>query len=311
MRRWRTPPRFGRWLALVPAAALAACTTADRPPEARPESAPPPPSAEGAVARAEAKPNCNPPQAQPPAVPDTAFTVTAQSQDWSHVVAFVNTNGVAFPQQAGQDSTVVPCSGCMAQRLRVRTETRTQCLTQAMAAASQLRFVGAVVRFAGDSVPPPNKHLGFRDDNASDTVYLLVQANQGYAMFRNRSGKIQFLPYQPMKQGWSFVFNPDGMSDTTSARWRPVVPRTAQATMRRDRFAALERGGPAAPADEAVALQTGTSFAWMACAAGCCQFHGSGDGGNDGDVGGGHGHNPNGPPPPPPGPPGNPGPPHP
>ncbi|HSU12495.1 hypothetical protein [Longimicrobium sp.] len=303
MRCWRTSPRLGRWLALIPAAALAACTTADRPPAARPESAPPPPASEAAVARADAAPDCSPPSAQPPAVPDTAFKVTGPAQDWSHVAEFVKANAIAFPDAAGQDSTVVPCSGCAAQRLRIRTESRTQCLTAAMAAASQLRFVGAVVRYAGDVVPAQNKHLGFRDDNATDTVYLLVQANEGYAMFRNRSGKIQFLPYQQQRQGWDFAFNADGMSGASQARWRPETNFSASAGMRTERFAALERGGPAPPADEADAMQTGVVFGWMACAAGCCQFHGSGDGG----MGEGHGgHNPGNPPPGPPGPPGPP-----
>jgi hypothetical protein len=56
----------------------------------------------------------------------------------------------------------------------------------------------------------------------------------------------------------------------------------------------VHKDGPAAPDD--AEEQTTLSYGWMACAAGCCQFHGTGDGNPEpeDDYGhhGGHGNPP-------------------
>ena len=261
--RWCVPTRLRRGLAVLAAAAAPAAGAAQ---------------------------NCTP----PPAVPDSYFTVR-DGQPWGAVERFRLDFGVWFPDSASEQKAVVPCRNCGVAELRAWTTQRSNCLTQETAAQDSLRFVGLVTWKAGTQ---PGS-LGFGPNNEDQRVFLLVKGNQGLALYQNTSHRTQWVHFVPDRQGWRFVFHPDTDHPRPEARWRPDTT-TAMRAVRRAVAAAFAEG-PAAQGvgqDEGV-LQLDREYVWIACAAGCCQFHGTSDGGGQQEH---PPHNP-GPPPPPPGPP--------
>jgi len=257
--------------------------------------------AAGVPALAAAQGGCPP----PPVVPEALL---APSTNWTTMQAFMNDNGIRFVATSPPQE-VSPCKttgggSCVPMLGQVLSEQRAFCLTKEMAGDGQVRFAGAALRISGGSASQL-VHLGFGGQNASDSVYLLVQGDQSIAMFRGVNRKVVVIRQNVARDsGWLFVFHPEtGSFPGPEAQWRPD---TTHLGMARPRVRPpVHGGGPTdlLPADEGGDAQGGTSFAWMACAAGCCQFHGlpagSGDPG-DGENGPPRGHQPNP----------NPGPPH-
>ncbi|HEX8244561.1 MAG TPA: hypothetical protein VF541_13740, partial [Longimicrobium sp.] len=221
--------------------------------------------AAAAAPAAGAAQNCTP----PPAVPASYFTVQ-NGQDWSAVNRFLIDFDVRFPPSASEQDTVVPCPRCGLADLRAWTTQRSNCLTEAAAAQDSLRFVG-LVTWSGGSQPGS---LGFGPNNLDQRVFLLVKGNQGLALYQNQSYRTQFVHFVAHRQGWGFIFHPDSVHPQPEARWRPDTMLAMHQV--RQAVAFEGRGGPAAPEwDGDAVLQTGMSYVWIACAAGCCQFHGT------------------------------------
>lgn len=227
--------------------------------------------AAGLPALAAAQPGCS-----PIVVPEGLLS---PSTDWTTMAAFMSDSGIRFVATSAPQE-VSPCrtkggGSCFPIVGQVLSEQRTFCLSKGMAGDGLVRFAGAVVRISGGS-PSQLAHLGFGHLNASDSVYLLVQLDQSIAMFRGINKKVVVIRQNVgQDSGWAFVFHPEtGSFPGPEARWRPD---TTQLGMARPRARPpVHGGGPTdlLPDDGGDAVQAGTSFAWMACAAGCCQFHG-------------------------------------
>jgi hypothetical protein len=213
-----------------------------------------------------------------PAVPSALVRPGAP---WSALQAFMTQNGIAFT--AGDSSLVIPCparrSGkCEPMTARVEAEQRANCVTLAMVNQDSVRFLGLVRRYSGWD--PAN--LGFGQPNPTNVVYLLVQAGQSLGIYRDSSGNVRTIPQSPTS--WKFRFHPEDRSFAEArARWRPDSSEVSGLVAMREPHV---RGGPSAlfPDDGDVAQMAFPAYAWMTCAAGCCQFHGSGSGDDDDDV---------------------------
>ncbi|HET7232685.1 MAG TPA: hypothetical protein VFJ16_21925 [Longimicrobium sp.] len=255
-----------------------------------------------ALAVAQGKPNC-----PAPVVP---ASLVKQGAAWEPLQQFMATNAIAFPN--GQTATVIPCpkgedATCLPMRGFVAAETRAACIDSVMINdPNTIRFVGMVQRDTGWKAA----NLGFADANSTGIVYLLVQGNQSLAVAQYNDS-VHAIP-QKVGNSWNFVFHPERGSFSGSwGMWRPdTIPASGPgAAMAMRAGPAVRHGGPSALMDEddgvgplnynAGAVQMiDPAFAWMTCAAGCCQFHGSPP-----DGGGGGPNPPHGPP----GPPGRPG----
>ncbi|HYH81394.1 MAG TPA: hypothetical protein VEX86_16440 [Longimicrobium sp.] len=238
--------------------------------------------AAGLPTLAAAQASC-PPDSLPPVVP---AGLLSPGTDWTQMAAFFSQQNIRFVHTTAAQ-TVIPCRRkgggyCAPMVGQVLSEQRTFCLSRAMAGDGQLRFSGAVVRVSGDD--PSQVHLGFGGQNATDSVYLLVRANQSITMFRGKNDKVMVIRQNvPQDSGWLFAFHDDSVFTSPQAEWRGEGSRTS---MLRPRARPPVRGGGPTDlfgADEGEAAQGGTSFAWMACASGCCQFHGLPAGGGDDD----------------------------
>jgi hypothetical protein len=228
---------------------------------------------------------------------DTArYFNTRGGQPWQGVADYMAAAGANFNLGVMDTQPVKLCAksgdpSCLPKVLQIRSEQRTMCLDSA-AFAGRLRIVGMVVGAGPGSLPA----YGFGLDNISgggsdrDSVYLFVRDSTVYALYRTTGNLTAFAPQPGLTPGWSFIFHtPDTPPTGVWALWRPNTSSTASMTAMR-----AHRGGPAAPG-EVEEAQTTLSYAWMACAAGCCQFHGTGDGNPFPDVN--HGHHGNPPPP--------------
>jgi hypothetical protein len=237
---------------------------------------------------------------------DTArYFNTRGGQPWQGVADYMAAAGANFNLGVMDTQPVKLCNGadvsCLPKVLQVRSEQRTMCLDSA-AFAGRLRIVGMVVGAGPGSLPA----YGFGADNVSgggsdrDSVYLFVRGQTVYALYRTTGNLTAFAPQPGITPGWSFFFHaPDTPPPGTWGLWKTKTLITgvlAQASP------GAHPGGPAAP--DGAGEQTTLSYAWMACAAGCCQFHGTGDGNPFPEDGPGHGHhgNPGNPPPPNPNP---------
>lgn len=215
-----------------------------------------------------------------PAVPDSLVRPGAP---WSALQAFMTQNGIAFT--GGDSALVIPCparrsGNCEPMRARVEAERRANCVSLAMVNQDSVRFLGLVRRFNGWD--PAN--LGFGQPNPTDTVYLLVRAGQSLGIYRDSARRVRPIPQSPTS--WKFRFHPEERSFAESyARWRPDSSEVSGLVAMREPHV---RGGPSAlfPADgelAQMAQMVDPAYAWMTCAAGCCQFHGSGSGDDDDD----------------------------
>ncbi len=247
-------------------------------------------------ALATAQDNCTP-QQDPPVVP---AALLKPGTPWASLAQFMAAQKITFDVSASDSAIVIPCTVkggglCVPMAARVLSEQRTFCLTSAMAGDGQARFAGVVVRDSGGSTSQL-AHLGFGTANATDSVYLLVQSNQSIALFHGRGNVVRIINQNvSLDSGWAFVFHPEpGPFPAPEARWRPTDPMAMARPYARP---PVHGGGPTdlLAADEGGgAVQDNTSYAWMACAAGCCQFHGlpAGSGlpgdGDDMDEGGHH-----------------------
>ncbi|HET7232686.1 MAG TPA: hypothetical protein VFJ16_21930 [Longimicrobium sp.] len=236
-------------------------------------------------------------QCAPPAVPAHLLRNGAR---WDSLAAFMREKNVSFVG-ATPPETVIPCrarqaSKCQPMTGTVAAESRATCITAALAGQDSARFVGMVRRVGGWN--PAN--LGFGTPNTDGAVYLLVRGGQSLAV-ANWGGVVRALQ-QSLGNTWSFRFHAEPQTfGTSEGKWRPDSSATTGLVAMRQGPAA-RHGGPSALMDEddgvgplnynVGALQMGDpAFAWMTCAAGCCQFHGSPpDGGGGGPEGhGGHG----------------------
>lgn len=262
--RPRTQP--GRSAARAALRALAACWAAALP------------------ALAVAQSTCTP----PPVVPDSLLKPNG---NWQAFQSFVS----QLTFQGTETQTVIPCPArvagkCQPMKGTVAAVSQANCLDSAMVQQDSARIVGWVRR---DSLwNPPN--LGFGTQNSSGMVYLLVRRGRSVGV-ANWSGNVHLV------QGlnaWRFRFHREAHTWPSSyARWRPDSSATTGLVAMHARPAEW-RGGPSAFVDDdADGYQTGgSSYVWMTCAAGCCQFHGApdGGGGSPGPHGPPHGppHNP-------------------
>ncbi|HEX6749857.1 MAG TPA: hypothetical protein VF092_21370 [Longimicrobium sp.] len=254
-------------------------------------------AAAAAPAAAAAQVPCTP----PPAVPPSYFTA-ANGQPWSQVTRFLIDYGVMFP--VGDARPVVPCrgQGCGPADMTIWAAKGVNCLTKAMAEQDSLRILGLVTWSTG--AKPAS--IGFGTRNANQQVYLMVKGDTGIALFQTPGGRTRVI-YESVTAGWQFTYeeHPDSTVRPPAAQWRQTFLATGAM---RPGGAAASGGGPGVVWDVERLLQTGLSYAWMACASGCCQFQGTGDGGPVGNPPP-PGQIPGPPHGPPPGPP--PGPPHP
>jgi hypothetical protein len=256
-------------------------------------------SAAPALLGAQVNRYCDRPQDLPTPTP---FAPGGSPVSWDSVAAFVGRAGIRFMDP--QTDSVMPCrgSGCRTELMTLATEAHTNCLTSAMMRSGEMYFAGVVVQPAGSVA---NGLVGFNSSNVTDTVYLMVRDSQAVAMYRTTRNRALFLPHVPSNSGWQFYFSGDGMYGQPAAQWKKTgFGGTMDESAARAQMRVRKEGGPAemAFADGEDALQTEYTYGWMQCAGGCCQFMGTGDGGQQG-----HGQHPGvGNPPPP-----NPGPPHP
>jgi hypothetical protein len=246
--------------------------------------------AAGVPALAAAQPACPP----PPEVPQALLSPNTR---WETMASFIDAN-VKFAATSGPQ-LVIPCNRtgggkCAPMVAQVTTEQQAYCLSQDLAGNGKAYFMGVVVRDSGNS--STQTHLGFNPPNATDSVYLLVQSGRSIALFHGVNGKVMTIPQNVLRSaGWAFYFHPEpGPSPGPQAQWRPSNGLTSMS--RPHARPPVHGGGPTdlLAADEGDAVQDGTSYAWMACAAGCCQFHGlpagSGLPGGEDDMGHGRGH---------------------
>lgn len=232
-------------------------------------------SAAPAAARAAAVP-ADTPCAPLPAV--TQFTTSGNNQPWSAVAAYVSASGLQFDAATSDSAAVTLCTGtadqCGPFNLTLVSAVGTQCLTQTALRGDSLRLLAVMV---GDDLSAgAAARFGFGPQNPADSVYLMVQGGQAYSMYRTPQNRIRFVSGTP----WSFGFYSDTTSATPVARWRDEDdnPHPGRDT--------LDDDDDVEPGDEEK-----TSFAWMACAGGCCQFHGTAPGGG-GQTPGGVGQTP-------------------
>jgi len=228
---------------------------------------------------------------------DTArYFNTRGGQPWQGVADYMAAAGASFDLGVMDTQPVKLCNkadpSCLPKVLQVRSEQRTMCLDSA-AFAGRLRIVGMVVGAGPGSLPA----FGFGPGNISgggsgrDSVYLFVRDRTVYALYRTTGNLTAFAPQPGLNPGWAFFFHaPDTPPAGVWALWRTGDSTTTVTALR------AHRGGPAAP-DEVEEAQTTLSYAWMACAAGCCQFHGTGDGNPFPEDDHGRGHHGNPPPP--------------
>jgi len=212
----------------------------------------------------------------PPVVPASMLTPRTP---WSTLATWMANHQVQFTASSGSQ-LVIPCknrrtgANCASMQASLISESRTFCLDSTMAQDNSYRFAGVIVT-ASES--PDLAHLGVGGSNQTDSVYLLVHGGQTVAIFRNAGGQVQSIRTNMQKDsGWKFVFHPDTAHHAPQAQWRPD---STQLTRNRPRARPPVHGGgptdllPAADDDDAL-QEDDTSFAWMACASGCCQFHG-------------------------------------
>ncbi|HSU12494.1 MAG TPA: hypothetical protein VLK66_00225 [Longimicrobium sp.] len=230
-------------------------------------------------------------QACTPTIPADTFISTRGGQGWQRVADYMKAAGANFDLGVMDTQPVKLCNtsgdpSCLPKVLQIRSEHLAMCL-DAAAFNGQLRIVGMVVGQGPGSLPA----YGFGPANISgggsnrDSVYLFVRNDSVFALFRTTGDVTAFAP-QPglVTPGWAFFFHaPDTPPAGTWALWRADTT-LASYSGAYSPVRALRRGGPAAPdaGGEAAAgaVQTTLSYGWMACAAGCCQFHGTGDGGD-------------------------------
>jgi hypothetical protein len=231
-----------------------------------------------AVGRAEARTPDPQTCLQTAPVDTSRYFGTGGGQPWQGVADYMAAAGANFDLGVMDTQPVKLCNGadssCLPKVLQIRSEQRTMCLDSA-AFAGRLRIVGMVVGAGPGSLPA----YGFGPDNISggasnrDSVYLFVRDNTVYALYRTTGNLTAFAPQPGFNPGWSFFFHaPDTPQPGVWALWRPDTGSTGSASA------------------ETLA------FGWMACAAGCCQFHGTGDGPFPEDHPG-RGHHRNPPPP--------------
>ena len=173
----------------------------------------------------------------PPEVNPARDFSLAANQPWARAEGFLTR--LDFTSGASERARVRVCRDCSPIDVTISPEVRTVNL-RTDAFPQGMRVVLRFVRHEGVAVP----RLGFPEDAAGDTSYMVVTSpTQAVVMYRDAAGHIAF------SAPWRFMPHPDEHVWTEStAHWR------------------AEAGMDAA--------QVGTSFAWMACAAGCCQFHG-------------------------------------
>ncbi|HEU4561197.1 MAG TPA: hypothetical protein VFS20_25315 [Longimicrobium sp.] len=223
-----------------------------------------------------AQATCTPPPAVPANLvqPGTAFT---------QLRAWMTQNGIAFV--GGDSSTIIPCSkrkyqeqGCRPMTAAVMAEQHSNCFTAAMAGDGNLYILGLVRRYSGWR--PANLGLGM--SNPSDTVYLMVKSGQSLAVYHDARGMVRNAPEAAM--GWRFRWHNDSSFVQPSAQWRPDQSESQGLVAM---YEPHVRGGPSAfLPDDGDGFQQGIpEYAWITCAAGCCQFHGSGTGGGGGGGG--------------------------
>lgn len=207
-------------LLLVPAAALALAAT-------------------GTLRNADLLASAPAPAATPAVDPVRDFTL-APNQAWERTEGYLSR--LNFSLGVSDRRLVKACAKCTPADVTLFPESRTLNL-RADAFPEGMRVMGRLVRHDKTVAP----ELGFPEDAASDTAYLMVTSpTRAVVMYRNLEGRIAF------SEQWGFRPNPDGHVWTEpTARWRQRV--TA--------------GAAGAPVDE------GGQYGWMACASGCCQFY--------------------------------------
>jgi len=233
-------------------------------------------------------------QACPPPVAIPANLLTTQTP-WDSVGSYLQKGSFVAPDtktvspcymSQGQGKDSIPCAKMTA---TIRSEAQAYCFTQQMAQdPSQAYVLGQVTWEAGKKW----SQLGFGSQNPSNVVYLAVIAGQGVTLFQDKSNTVGIKAGQ---QGWRFSMHSDGPYTQPQAAWRPDSQNPHGTAM-----AQLPAGPAGVLPDDSDAAQDGASYGWMACAPGCCQFHGTSGGVGDGDEDddddeqGGHGHPGNG-----------------
>jgi hypothetical protein len=282
----------GRML-LSAAVALAACTLA-------PANAA---SAGGATPDPAPAPQVCPP---PPAVDTTKYFNTQGGQPWDQVEKFIADSSVSFEVGVSDVRRVRLCDGaapsCQPLLLQLRSEEGTTCLTQE-SLQGQLRMVGTV-QARGAGYRPA---FGLGPDNYDHLVYLLLRDSTVYALYQNLDGRTAFARPDTVGNRWYYAFHPEvGVAEFEhpGALWKQRTKqfnlRTAVTAEYATETLRARRGGPAEPVEfgampraDGEAAQTFFDYGWMACAAGCCQFHGSPPGGpplDDDEEHHGHGN---------------------
>lgn len=255
---------------LAVALTLAACSGGGDAGKGAEGGAPPadPAAARTAVAADAANVDCTPP---PPAPFNTSGPV-----EWSQVAAYVGQ--VTFDREFTSTQTVRLCKGDTAQcgplTLDIQSVAGTQCLQQDQ--LRELRMLGLATKV--DTSRGTATRLGFGQPNATDSVYLLVQDKVVWALFRNQTGQGQWVP----KGHWAYLFSADGQTlDHPQAEWLQQGARPNHAAGARDEQEGKKGQNDEGEKDEEIEPgpeEEAVSYAWMACAGGCCQFHGTGPG---------------------------------
>lgn len=219
----------------------------------------------------------------PPPVP---AALLRSNTKWDSLATWMTENGIHFTGDTTQ--SVLPCDRCVQIVGTVASESHTPCLTRELAGDGQYRFVGLVVTRDRDR---SLVHLGIGGPNVTDSVYLVVQDSGTLVVFRGQNRTVQsFKQNVHANLGWRFRFHDEIQTfSAPEARWRPSSDSLIAGVYRAHARPAVHGGGPTDlfPADDD---QEDTFFAWMACASGCCQFHGLPAGSGDPNPEGHRGH---------------------
>ena len=230
-----------------------------------------------ATAAAGARPDA--PQAcpPPPAVDTAAYFNTQGGQEWWHVTRFLADSAVSFGLGVSDTRPVRLCDdpneSCeKTVVLQVRSEERTICVTKESLQGT-LRILGVVTARGAGYL----ERFGLGEDNYDHVVYLLVRNDSVFALYQNLDGKTAFAPQPALGQpGWWFRF--DSHADSTR-RWPAALWRDTTVKHSARRAGGASHGGAAAAGGFRALPQQTLQYAWMACAAGCCQLHGTSEGG--------------------------------